>query len=186
MSYGAPFPPPQGSHASLNPPSNAQRADQGMPWYREQVFWPTPWFPAGPNIGLQLRRRVTTFLNQAINVNIFRVLSFDIPTTVYGLTAGIRDSTGAALPVAVDPLDHFTVQFQHTNGDNYDTAAGLGGALLGRASEMALLGGPGWMQDRGTSVSINFVPLLANLQVDIALWGIEVRGPANYQWPSKG
>jgi len=180
-----PWPPPQGAHASLNPPSNAQRAQQGTPWYRDQVYYPTPWFPKGENIGLQLRRRPLTVLNGAINTASINVLQFDIPTTIYGLSAAAVDTGGAALPVGLDSLDSFTVQFRHTNGDNYDTAAMLGSASLGPAENLTLLGGTGWMQDRGSSVEITITPLRATMRIDVCLWGIEVRGPANYTWPGR-
>ena len=186
MSQNPPWFPPPGSTASLNPPSNAQRAQQGTPWYREQVFYPTPWFPAGQNIGLQLRIRPLTILNQAAGANVLQTIQFDIPTSVYAITAAAVDTTGAALPVGLSSLDTFTVQFQHTNGDLYSTLPALGSPVCGDGGNFALLGGPGWSQDRGTSILVTAQPLRANLRIDIVLWGIEARGPANYSWPSTG
>jgi hypothetical protein len=188
MSYNQspPWPPPDGSHASLNPPSNARRAAEGVPFQREQVYFPSLWIPQGANIGTQLRRRPITIINQAAAVDVIQAIQFDIPTTVFCLTAGVIDTTGANLPVGLNPLDSFTCQFQHTNGDLYDTQPMLGGASLGTAERPALLGGPGWMQDRGTSVLLTVQPLRANLRIDICLWSIEMRGPANYSYPSTG
>lgn len=183
MSQNPPWFPPPGSTASLNPPSNAQRAQQGTRFYREQVYYPTPWFPAGQNIGLQLRIRPLSVVNQPANVDVLQTVQFDIPSTCYALSASAIDTTGAALPAGLDPLDTFTIQFQHTNGDLYMTLPALGGTVLGAGSEPVLLGGPSWAQDRGTSILVTIQPLRANLRIDVCLWAIEARGPANYQWP---
>ena len=186
MNQNPPWFPPAGSTASLNPPSNAQRAQQGIPWYREQVLYPTPWFPKGQNIGLQLRIRPLSVVNQAANVDVLQTIQFDIPTSVYAISAAAIDTTGAALPAGLDPLDTFSIQFQHTNGDLYMTLPALGSTVTSGGGEVTLLGGPAWAQDRGTSILVTVQPLRANLRIDIVLWGIEARGPANYSWPSTG
>ena len=119
------------------------------------------------------------------------------------VSQGLHDEAGELVPVllvcgrvfeahrpqirprvaGLDPLDTFTIQFQHTNGDLYMTLPALGGTVLGAGSEPVLLGGPSWAQDRGTSILVTIQPLRANLRIDVCLWAIEARGPANYQWP---
>jgi len=180
---GAPWPPPAGAQATLNPPNLASHARNAPSWYQKQVYWPELWFPAGNSIGLQLRRRPIS-VTVAANTATPTLVQFDTPTTIYALTAGVQETTGGAFPVGQDPLNLFTIEFIRTQGDRLDTAPALGGALLGTAARPALLGGPGWMFDRGGALQATITPLVNNLRIDVVLMGIEVRGPANFSWPT--
>lgn len=178
-----PYPPGyQNMRASLDPPTTQQRADNpDVQWVREQVYEPTPWRPLNPFIGEQFRRYTAdVVLNETANTEVPRIIQIDIPATLYGLTGAAVDSTGAALPVGLDPLDTFLVRFEHNNGDRIDTQAALGSAMLGTAKFPALLGGPAWHFDRGSSINIGITPLRSNLRIYVVAWMMEYRGPANY------
>lgn len=186
-----PWPPPPNAHAALAPPTQANRAREsmmpgggphGIHWARQQVLYPEPWIPFAEDntIGTFPRFRPISVTGLAANASSVQTLNFDIPTTLYARVGGILDTSGAGLPANHNPLDFFTVQMVHTNGNQFDTAAALGGTLLGTAERPMLIGGPGWMMDRGSGLQITVVPLRNNLRIDIVLWGIEINGPANY------
>lgn len=165
---------------SLSPPGWSDFA-QGGGWAQIPAYLPTLTLPFGPNVGVQQRRRPLTFTS-ASTTTLTTVVSFDVPTTIYALTAGAYDTAGANLPVGLSPLDTFRVQFVRANGDRFDTAAGLGSTLCGTALQPALIGPNGWMIDRGGAVSVTVTTLRTNLSVDIVLWGAEVVGPYNFTW----
>ena len=169
--------------ASLNPPSNQQRAQNPqVQWKRQYVAEPNPWIPVAPNIGTQMRRFVVNIVNAAVGVETFATIQIDIPGTVYGLTGAAVDTGGpppAALPVGYDPLDLFMIRFEHSSGDRLDTAATMASALLGKGDKPAYIGGPGWTFDRGSTMRIGVTPLRATLRIGIVAWMIETRGPTN-------
>ena len=177
----AQWPPGPDMTAKLDPPTTYQRSQERLAWYQTQVFYPTPWFPASDTIGLQPRRRpMQPLLNAAVGTTVIRTIQIDIPYVVYAFTGGAVNSDGSALPNGMNPLDTFTVQFVHNTGDRLDTLPALASCLIGTAAQPCVLGGNGWNFDRGGTIQILVTPLRQNLRIDVCTWGIEVRGPVNY------
>jgi hypothetical protein len=60
------------------------------------------------------------------------------------------------------------------------TNAALGSTIFGTALEPVLVGGNGWVFDRGSTLVINVTPLLSATQrIDFTFYAIEQRGPRN-------
>lgn len=167
--------------ASLPAPQQAQMPpqQQQVPWVREQVYYPTPYFPQHPNLGRQVRDYVRNFTIAAASTTTSQTLQVDVPGVIYAITGGVIRTDGSAFPVGWDPLDAFSIQFTYNNGEQLTTLAGLGGAIVGRGRFPRLLGGPAWTFDRGAQVNIAITSNLANLQITIACWVAEIRGPTN-------
>jgi len=181
------WPPPPGSMPSLNPPTLASQGQAaGDQWYRHQVYYPEPPFPMSKETALQPRLRpITSLVNVAINTSTPRTIQFDIPCAVYAVSAAAVKTDGQALPAGMDPLNTFTIQYEHTNGDRFSTAAGLGSTMVGDAKFPMLLGGVGWLFDRGSALLTTVVPLQANMRIDVVFWTIEIRGGRNYGVPGR-
>lgn len=176
-----PWPPThENAQAALNPPSYQAYAEQIPAWYREPVYEPRPFFPNQDNIAKQPRMRTVESLNEAANVEVLRFIQVDVPSIVYAWTGAAVDTTPAALPVGLASLDTFTVRFEHNAGDRLTPVAQLGSCVLGTAAFPALIGGAGWVFDRGGTITVAIVPLRASLRIDVTAWIIEVRGPVNY------
>ena len=168
--------------AELNPPSNAQRArDPQVQWTREYVAEPYPWIPKAPNIGTQTRRFVVEVQNQPVGGEIIASIQIDIPGTAYALSGAAVDTAAppVALPVGYDPLDMFLVRFEHSSGDRLDTQAGIASSLIGKGDKPALIGGPGWTFDRGSTLRVGITPLRLTMRITVVAWMIETRGPTN-------
>lgn len=173
MSNGA-APAPGQPVAALSPPSLGT-----FPGFTTgQVYYPELFIPE--NAGVQPRDYVQELLNGVAAVEIVRPIQVDIPGTVYAMCGSAVDSTGAALPVGLDPLDTFLFRLEHNSGDRFTTAPTLGSTVLGRNGLPRLVGARGWMWDRGGTIRIGLTPLRANLRINIALWIIEFRGPQNF------
>lgn len=171
---------PQQYRAMLDPPDNMQRAQNpGIQWEQAQVYYPTPWLPIDPNnqIGRQPRDYVKQFLNQTVNQEASDSWSFPFPTVIYGLSAAAVDTTGAALPVGLDPRDTFLVRLSYNSQESFQTIPALGSAVFGTASLPRLVGGPAYWVDRGATVQIAVTPLRSNLRITLVAWAIETRGP---------
>ena len=173
------------AQAALEMPSTASRArDPGVQWIRYPVAEPSPWRPVNDNISEQFRRYVMDpIVNGAANTEVTRSIQIDIPATLYGLTGAAMSTTSTDFAQGTTGLDHFTIRFEHSNGDRIDTQAAIASAMLGSIATgpgAALLGGPAWHFDRGSAVFAYITPLVANLRIDVVLWVMEYRGPANY------
>jgi hypothetical protein len=177
-----PWPPPPGARPSIQPPTfGSQGADANGQWYRRQVFFPEPPFPMSDTTAVQPRDRpVESVINLAANNTQPRVIQFDIPTCVYALAASAIDTTDPTTYTGVDPRDLFVLGFENTNGDRFTTAPALASTIVGTAERPRLIGGVGWLFDRGGSLLVNITPLVDNLRIDVNLISIEIRGPANY------
>jgi hypothetical protein len=176
-----PWPPPTGARASLNPPTlGSQGADAGGRWYRRQVYYPEPPFPMSDTTAIQPRDRPVSLVNGVANTAIPSIVQFDIPTCVYAFAASCVDTVTPGNLTGLDPRDLFTVQFEVTQGDRFSTATALASTLCGTAARPRLIGGVGWLFDRGGSALITITPLLADLRIDVNLISVEIRGPANY------
>lgn len=180
-----PYPPTwQNAQASLDPPSHRSRA-VGIPpgqWYRDQVLYTTPIFPADPNIARVTKTLSRSVINQPVNVEVPVAFQVSPPTVIYA-RAGTARVTGdeATLPSGVgDPRDTFRVQFIDANGDRWDTEAVLGSNILGSAERPCNIGGGGWLYDRNSQLRALITPLYPNLEICVTLYAIEVRGPQNY------
>jgi len=170
--------------ASLSPPDLTQYAQQNQ-WARHQVFYPELILPQGANIGIQMRRRTLTLANWVAGAPSIQQLQFDKPATVYALSAAAVSVSplGSSNAFAgLDARDFFTVQMERANGDRLDTGAIIASASFGDARFPALVGGPGWMFDRGGSMQVTITPLvtLATARLDVVFWTMEISGPANF------
>lgn len=152
---------------------------QSQPWVREQVYWPTPYFPQHPNLGRQVRDYVRNFTIANSGSTSTQTVQIDIPGCIYALSGAIIRSDGSGFPVGWKSLDAVSVQFVYNNGEQLQTLAGLGSAILGSAERPRMLGGPAWTFDRGAQITCTLTSNLANLQISVACWVMEIRGPTN-------
>lgn len=165
--------------ATLNPPDNGTRYFGGVPFRETPIKDPKPWLAVDQNIGYMLNDRISTISGVAANTQTIVRQGFDVPSAVFALTGTAIDTTGAALPVGLDPLDTFTVQFVLTNGQRWQTVAGLGSTILGTAQRPRYLGGPCWILNNGAVMQVIITPLRANLRIDVNMMVVEQPGPTN-------
>lgn len=168
--------------ASINPPQlqNMAQSSQVM-WEKSQVFYPTPLLPNAPNLVVQPRDIVIRLTNGTVNTEVPTNLQVDIPGCIYAITGTARTTDNAALPVGRTANQCFLFRVVRNVGDQLQTAACLGEAVVGTAEKPRLLGGPGYTFDRGASLRCLLTPLVANLDITINFWILEYRGPTNIQ-----
>ena len=170
--------------ATLNPPGRAELG--GPPGAALPPFMRTPIWP--PQVLLSTNRQVahahrdycTEVLNAAINVETVTSIKFDIPVLVYAMQASVQNT--GALNTAIGgngDLNTFLCSIEHANGDRLVTQAVLGGCLFGTGERPRLVGGNGFVFDRGSTMIFNITPLAANMRISIDVWCIEERGPRN-------
>lgn len=173
------------SMAALDPPSayGVLGGQSGVKWYREPVYEPRIFFPNDAWTAKQIRWRAVGILNEAAGTEVVRFINIDIPSTVYAFTASAVDSTGAALPVGLDPRDTFLLRYAHNSGDRLTPDPTLGSCIAGDARFPALVGAAGWVFGRGGAVEVGITPLRANLRVAVCAWVVEIRSHTNYNPP---
>jgi hypothetical protein len=178
---GAPWPPNyENAQASLNPPTYEGFARDVPQWYREPVYEPRIFFPNSEHIAKQARIRSVSISNQPANTEVSQFINIDVPAVNYAISAAAIDTAGAALPAGLDPLDTFLVRFAHNSGDRLTPISQLGSCVCGSGAFPFLIGGAGWIFDRGGSLEVGITPLRANLRIDVTCWFIEILGPLNY------
>lgn len=170
--------------ANLSPPGRAELGGpQGaaLPPFMRTPIWP-------PQVLLSTNRQVahshrdycTEVLNAAINVETVTTIKFDIPVLAYALQASVQETANINTQLGANgPLNSFLCSIEHANGDRLTTQPVLGGNIFGTGSEPRLIGGNGYVFDRGSSMIFNITPLAANMRISIAVWCIEERGPRN-------
>ena len=151
--------------ASLNPPGRAQlggRGPQLPPFMRTNIWPPQLLLSTNSQVAHATRTYTTGILNQAQNVQSQAVIQFDIPCIVFGMSAACINTAAPAFGVLGGAnLDTFTANLEHTN-------------------EPSLVGGNGWVFDRGSSLIVQVTPLVnATQRIDFAFFAIEERGPRN-------
>ena len=171
--------------ASINPPTYAgEVANPQNRLERRQIYYPEPLVPVGPNVGLQPRiYTLQTVADQVSGTPVTRTQQFDIPAIVYGFVATAVTSDGSDLAAGLDPRDTFRCRIEYTSTGDQFTAGQtnpLGSMVFGTGDTPALIGGQGLIMDSGTSLFFSITPRFDNLEIDIALYAIEVRGPQNY------
>lgn len=176
---------PGAPSATLTPPTTLARGgNPNVSWFKAPVYLPYIWTPATPenNIGQETRIYVTEALVDANSgVEIIRPITFSIPITVYALTGSAYVTAGGAFPGGWSPLDSFSVRFEDVNQNRLSTRAGIASAILGTGERPAPVGGTGWAFDTSGQIDVGITPHLnATLTIQVALWCIEFRGPANY------
>tara|TARA_R110000824_G_scaffold105425_5_gene249542 strand:- start:2950 stop:3249 length:300 start_codon:yes stop_codon:yes gene_type:complete len=96
------------------------------------------------------------------------------------MTAAATNTAVPTFGVVGNGLDTFTINLEHTNGDRLTTQPVIGSTVMGTAQQPALVGGNGWVFDRGSGLVIQLVPLVnATQRIDVAFYAIEERGPRN-------
>lgn len=170
--------------ASLNPPGRAQlggRGPQLPPFMRTNIWPPQLLLSTNSQVAHATRTYTTGILNQAQNVQSQVVIQFDIPCIVFGMSAACINTAAPAFGVLGGAnLDTFTANLEHTNGDRLVTQPVLGSCIFGTAAEPSLVGGNGWVFDRGSSLIVQVTPLVnATQRIDFAFFAIEERGPRN-------
>ena len=189
-SYGAPSVPgvvvtpgsPPAGGAAINMPYRQQMGGQGdlPPFMRVPVWPPQILLSTNRAVGHQTRDYGAGILNIAANTPAVTSIQFDIPVIIFALTASVTTTDNSALPVGKDPLSLFTIQLQHSNGEQL-TAGGarLGQAIVGTAERPRLVGGNGYVFNQGSSLIMEITPFIANLRIDVVCQVIEERGPTN-------
>jgi len=173
-----------GPQASINPPGRAQLGGpQGAvlpPFMRTPIWPPQVLLSTNSQVAHQHRDYATEVLNATINVETVVSIKFDIPVLVYAMQAAVQNT--GALQTAIGgngQLNTFLCSIEHGNGDRLTTQAVLGGNLFGTAQRPRLVGGNGYVFDRGSTMIFNVTPLAANMRISINVWCIEERGPRN-------
>jgi len=172
-----------GGGAAINMPTRASMAGQGaaLPPYMRVPVWP-PQLLLSTNrlVGHQTRDYTAGVLNAAINVEAISTIQFDIPCIIYAITASAVTTNAVAFTAGLIPLDSFLIGFEHSNGDRLTAGqARLGSTICGTALRPRMVGGNGWVFDRGSTLVARITPLQANLRIDIVVETIEERGPTN-------
>lgn len=169
--------------ASLAQTDTGSRLFQGVRYEETAVAMPVPWLPQDPNIALGLNDRVVSFNGATANVQTSATVSFDVPCVVFQINGAVR-STNADLPATVgDPLDLIRVQFKTVGGYQFQTSDVFGSTILGTAQRPGNLGRPCWRFESGSSLTVFYTPLVANLQVDIVMRTVITPGPGNIAAP---
>ncbi len=192
--YGAMQSPPQGLdprglQPSMNVPDLKQYAESAK-WRQTSVYDPVLLLPHEPNVSIVLRMRIITKTFANANDTYRETLQFDTPTTIYAVSAGtfytdITTDMAVGTQVFWQALNTFTIKLSRVNGGELlTTAEGLGGSICGTAQFPAMIGCGGWMFNNGGSLLVNMTSLVDDQRVDVNLWTCEIRGPANYTWPS--
>lgn len=183
--YADPLAPAQGyTPASLNPPSRGQMGGRGPqlpPFMRTNIYPPQVLLSTNSQVAHQTRIYTTGLLNQAVGVQAIATIQFDIPCIVFAMTASCTDTAAPAFGTpAGSGLDTFTCNLEHSNGDRLVTNQALGSVIFGSGMEPALVGGNGWVFDRGSTLVIQATPLVnATQRIDFGFYAIEERGPRN-------
>ena len=148
----------------------------GIPFVGIDAATPRPLVPM-KGVTLGLNDRLFSLVNGTINQQVPVPLSFDLNSCAYAITAAVYDtSLGGTFPPNgfANPLDTFKVQFRLAQGRQYQTAPILGSAVCGDAKFPRFLGMPAWRLPKGTTLQALITPLVANIEVDISLWCIEL------------
>lgn len=149
-------------------------------WTQIPAYLPTLTLPTGPSIGLMPRDRplTFTFTGAASSNNAFQ---FDIPTTVFAVTAACVTTDGSGFPIGRNSLDMFRLQFTRANGDKFTSDLALGSTICGTAANPRLVGPSGWMFNNGSTMQVLVQNLFAvPVTIDIVFFTVEVRGPFNF------
>ena len=170
--------------ANLDPPGRAQLGGppgQALPPFMRTPIWPPQvLLSTNAQVAHSHRDYCTEILNSAVNTETVTSIKFDIPVLVYALQASVQNTNALATAVSGNgALNSFLCSIEHANGDRLTTQAVLGGNIFGTGERPRLIGGNGYVFDRGSSMIFNITPLAANLRVSIAVWCIEERGPRN-------
>jgi|GEM_PF-5644692 len=171
-----------GPQASLNTPNRYSQWAAATEIANIDLSRPVPRLPNGPTLGLTLNDRVLSFSNLVVNVGTTLTMGFETTTIAYAVTAGVF--TTAALGTAVQASgtnlnNMFRVQFERTNAYRFQTAPVLGGSVLGTAQQPRWLTGPCWEFVNASVLAVTVTPLVADIQVDVCMWTLEVVGPGN-------
>lgn len=175
---------PGASGALLQMPDSPQGLRQypAVEWHPTELDHATPWIPYARDnsIGLFTRQYTITFSNGAAGTEQIVPLNPGIPLCITDVSGSVRDTTGGALPLGMNPLDNFAIRIQATTGDQYVVGSGLGGSVVGTAQFPRKLPGMGWKIARGATIQAFITPFLANLRVDITFMCVEIRAGGNF------
>ena len=151
------------------------------PFMRTNIWPPQLLLSTNSQVGHATRYYSTGIINQPLNAQQTVVIQFDIPCIIYACAAASND-TAPPFPSQVpgSGLETFTVALEHTNGDRLTTQPTIASTVFGTASEPNLIGGNGWVFDRGSGLVIQCTPLQSATQrIDFTFYAIEERGPRN-------
>jgi hypothetical protein len=165
--------------ATLNPGNGMSRWMQGIPFVQTPVYEPMPWLAVDDHIGTEILDQVVSLTTPTANQVSSTVISFDVPSTVYAITAGCYDTAGAFDTNFTNSLDAFRIQCRTTNGQLFQTAAALGSSVCGTAERPRKLGGACWRFNTGGSLVVDITPLVSDLAIDVTFWTIRQPGPTN-------
>jgi hypothetical protein len=174
-----------GGHVpNLNPPSRADMAGpRGAalpPFMRTPIWPPQVLLSTNSQVAHAHRDYVTEILNATVNVETVTSIKFDIPVLVYAMQASVQNTAALGTGLSGNgELNSFLCSIEHGNGDRLTTQATLGGNLFGTGERPRLVGGNGYVFDRGSTMIFNITPLAANMRISIDVWCIEERGPRN-------
>lgn len=176
--YGAQQP------AQLNPPGRAQLGGpQGAslpPFMRTPIWPPQVLLSTNAQVAHSHRDYCTEILNSAINVETVTSIKFDIPVLAYAMQASVQNTAALGTQLGANgDLNTFLCSIEHANGDRLTTQPVLGGNIFGTGERPRLIGGNGYVFDRGSSMIFNVTPLAASMRISFTIWCIEERGPRN-------
>lgn len=182
---------PDGINAGqLQPNARSRNMDAGVPYQLVPAYPPFVRIANDPNIVYFVRFRTLVFGgNAVVAATTTNPIYFSVPTIIIARTAAAYDASGAALPVGLNSLDLFKIQFARagSSSDLIDAGAGgntapnvttLGSALLGTGQLPALIPGQGLFVDTGSFINVTCQILRNNVEVNVSVWTIEEYGPA--------
>jgi hypothetical protein len=168
--------------AAINMPDRAQMGGHGgglPPWQRVPIYPPQILLSTNKYVGHETRYYGAGILNIAANTQTTATVQFDTPCIIFAMTGAAFDTQAGALPIGTAALDTFIIALEHSNGNRLTTTARLGSTILGTAAQPGLIGGNGWVFDRGSTMVMLITPLRANMRIDVNLLCVEERGPSN-------
>lgn len=182
---------PDGINAGqLQPDSRGRNMGAGVPYQLVPAYPPFVRIANDPNIVYIVRFRTIVFGgNGVVAATTTLPIYFSVPTIIIARTAAAYDASGAALPVGLNSLDLFKIQFARagSSSDLIDAGAGgqqapnitvLGSSIMGTGQLPALIPGTGLFVDTGSFLNVTCQILRANVEVNITVWSLEEYGPA--------
>ena len=174
--------------AKLQMPSLSQLGGHGqVPWDRFPFYPTSPFVSTSADVATQTRFYGATLLSTDNDYNVgteaIRIVQFDIPVRLIGITAAGTD-TAAGAGGLNNLLNGFLFRIEYTTGDRLMTAARLASTVCGSGPDGAFeIGGSGMNIDNGASLVLGITPLAnlpTNVRIDITLVCLEIRGKTNY------
>jgi len=176
----APNQPQQALTQMPYPQDMGGKAPDTPPFVRAPYYPTAPFYSTNQTVGYQTRYYSTGLTNGAANTQQILRVQFDLPVTLIAINAAVQTTDGNIARIVNDDLALFKIALSYTTGDQILVGERLASTVCGRASEPGELGGTGYPVSTGASLQVGIRPLFANLDIDVVLVCLEMRGSTNY------